>query len=296
MKRPSRRPQVRRPTASQSKAAAGDRALDGLAREAIDNFASIITRCGYSGKEAADRLLDKSKRIKVTNKGAKGSAIPRGLSGDDTKSNSPQADTTQDISAHDISSHLLTWWWTDPDYCIDGVPRALPESGPAPSIEALHLRLGNYVSHEAGMRYLISTHSIQQVGTYYIPLTREVSHRGVPDSHDKHQMRVLSGFLRAMAQNADTTGAERPWFAFVADNMNIPTSKAAAVHEDFRKAAKPFLISQDSNMVRYERAGIPGEPKAWLTIGLWISEAVPLDPSHKDTRKKTNGRSVRRRE
>lgn len=264
--REGKRTNVKRPRVPKS-----PRDLDRLAKEAIDNFASIIARCGYPTAKVVERLRLKGERLSKSLLVNTRQESKRRYTESQPGAPKHLEATNRSLSAHDIYSHALTWWWTDPDYCVDGVPRALPERGPAPSIEALHLRLGRQASHEAGMDYLVGTKSIRQVGSHFIPVARLVSHRGT-ESQDGHHMRALAGFLRTIARNKGLPSGEKTWYQYVADNAMIPASKRQAVHEDLQKAATPFLIAQDTNMMRYERARERDEATIPMMVGVWISE------------------------
>jgi hypothetical protein len=195
----------------------------------------------------------------------------------------------------DVFSQLLTWWWTDPQYCCNGNPIALPAKGLAPSIAALVRRLGRRYSLRAAMHYLISTNSIKQVGTLFVPTARWVRHRKDPRLRYSHHFWALVSFLRTLTHNADLPDGQGELFEYVANNAQIPVSKLSVVHEKLRGAANPFLIAQDSTLTHYARAGRRGERRVPVMIGVWVSEGGLMQPSAKvvDARKKRKSRTSR---
>lgn len=263
--------------------------LDPLARELVDNVAGVLKRSGYSVAAAAERL-----RLSSKPQGRSGSkAVKKDGCTNSTGSTGPailqEHQRISDLVAHDVFSQILTWWWTDPQYCADGVPMPLPAKGGAPSIAALVRRLGRQYSLHAAMDYLSSTNSIQQVERLYIPITRWVTHRGNPTLRYSHHFRALAGFLRTLTHNADLSTGQRERYEYIADNTQIPVSKLKAVHEELTKSAAPFLVAQDSTLVRYERSRRQGERTVPIMIGVWVSEGGPIQSSGKARRRAENG-------
>jgi hypothetical protein len=248
-----------------------------LAKELIDNFAGVLARCGYSAHDAADRLSRKTTRSRPLSSrpsAVRGdSATARSIARSQRIPSTPQEGS--DIIAHDVFSQLLTWWWSDPQYCTKGIPRALPSQGPAPSIAALVRRLGKPYTLQAAMAYLLTTKSIGLAGKLYVPLTRWVTHQENPELQYWHHFRALAGLLRTLSHNAELRGSGSVWFEYIADNLRIPMSKAAHVRERFRESAAPFLLAQDETLVRYERSRQGRERTIPMMIGVWVSEGGP---------------------
>jgi hypothetical protein len=253
------------------------RPLDPLARELIDNFAAVLERCGYSTQDAAARLSQKATRPRPLSSrpaAARRDAVTaRSISRSQRIPSAPQEGS--DIIAHDVFSQLLTWWWSDPQYCTKGAPRALPSQGPAPSIAALVRRLGKPYTLQAAMAYLLTTKSIGPAGKLFVPLTRWVTHQENPELQYWHHFRALAGLLRTLSHNAELRGSGNVWFEYIADNLRIPTSKAPHVRERFRESAAPFLLAQDETLVRYERSRQRRERTIPMMIGVWVSEGGP---------------------
>jgi len=272
------------------------RHLDPLAKELIDNFAGVLARCGYSAHDAATRLSRTATRPRPLSSPPApvrhDTLTARSISRSQRISSAPQKGS--DIIAHDVFSQLLTWWWSDPQYCLKGVPRALPSQGSAPSIAALVRRLGKPYTLQAAMAYLLTTHSIGPAGKFYVPLTRWVTHQENPELQHWHHFRALAGLLRTLSHNAELRGSHSVWFEYIADNLRIPASKAADVRERFRESAAPFLLAQDETLVRYERSRKRGERTIPMMIGVWVSEGGPGDKSPGRKRKEAKG--VRRQQ
>lgn len=242
------------------------RRLDPLARNAIDLFADVVARGGYSGVEAAERLR---LAVEQLTKSSGGHVAETG------EDNAGAADGTP--FGRDIFSHVLAWWWTDPSYCRAGVPRPLRPKGPAPSIQALVRRIGKRLDPEKGIAYLTQTRSIRKVGTRYVPLRRWVEEREDPGSLPGRDLRALTRFLRTLNHNAKVGVPSDSWCTSVAMNARIPISKRTAAHEDLRNAATPFLIAQDAKLLRYERSAEPKEATVPMTINIWVSEGDHSD-------------------
>jgi hypothetical protein len=140
------------------------------------------------------------------------------------------------------------------------------------------------------MEYLLITKSIAPVGRLYVPLTRWVTHQENPELQYWHHFRAVAGLLRTLSHNADLRGSNSVWFEYIADNLRIPTSKAAHVREKFRDSAAPFLLAQDETLVRYERSRKRRERTIPMMIGVWVSEGGPGP----QTPRRGKAKSVRR--
>jgi len=268
-----RRPTSMRPpptTARQRRRVRG-RALDELAKEAIDLCAWVVARCGYSPAESSRRFKWRCDEIPA-------SIIGRG-----------QGTST----STDLAAHVLTIWRNDGNYLFpNGDPRPLGPRGPAPSIEALVRRVDRSLEFEDAMSYLLNTGSLRRVGTRYVPRDVMVAHPGNSASQQAHHMRALVDFLRNLDHNTKAERWEDRWFQYSADNLHVPRDQLPVFHGYARKSGGIFLMDKDTLMYRLAQARRPGEPTVPVSIGVYISQG-PADrrrTKSKRTRKSASGK------
>ncbi|HKT74741.1 MAG TPA: hypothetical protein VJQ47_17785 [Steroidobacteraceae bacterium] len=243
-----------RRTAQRKNNSTATRRLDRLAGEAIDLCAWVIARCGYSPVEAAQRFTASCAKIphSVTAQG-------RGTS-----------------QKTELAGHVLTLWYQESDYLLpDGEPRVLPARGPAPSIEDLVRRVGNGLTLDLAMRFLLQTGSLRETGTGFVPRDRAVLHPGNSTSQQAFHMRVFIDFLRTLDHNTRARTRERRWMQSAADNLQFPVSKLARLDTYLRKSARAFLADKDSVMHGLALTRRRGEPTVPVSIGTYMSHGAP---------------------
>ena len=108
-----------RRTARQKSAAQSAVPLDAVGREALELFARALARCGFAPTEAARALKHICEHLPPT--------LGRHGTGSSTQS--------------DDAAHVLTLWFTEPEYVTDGQPRPLFLRGAPSSIENLVRRI-----------------------------------------------------------------------------------------------------------------------------------------------------------
>src|SRR5450631_3191029 len=140
--------------------------LDPVAREALECVARVFARCGFAPVETARLFKYLCDRLPA--------GLGRHGAGSSTQS--------------DDAAHVLTLWFTEPEYLQDGQPRPLFLRGAAPSIEALvrHIQPGPTVN--AVMQFLLATRALRRIGRRYVPRARTVRHRGSPRSQSAHSL------------------------------------------------------------------------------------------------------------
>lgn len=234
----------------QPSSADAGRALDSLAREAIDRCAGLIALGGYSPEESAQRFRQRSEQVF--------SAVGN------------RARTPGDI---DLNAHVLTLWSQEQAYLLpDGQMRPLRASGPSPSIEALVNMVGCGLILKNVIAGLLKSGSIRREGRMYLPSDNWVAHPSNSASQRAHHMRVFVEFLRTLDHNRRARRKEQRWFQFAADNTAVPASQFAALNRYLRRTGHAFLRDKDLFMYRMARNRKDDEPTVPVTIGLYLSQ------------------------
>lgn len=254
------------------------RPLDALAREAIDLCALITARCGYSPQEAAARFQWRSGRI--SREVVRGEGITQRT---------------------DLPAHVLTLWHQDSGYLLaSGEPRPLRERGRAPSVEALVKRVGQGLTLEVAMSWLLGTGVLRRVGATYVPRDYVVALPNNSLSQQAHNMRVFAEYLRTLDHNTRARSARERWYEASADNPRVPVSKLDRLKDSLRSAGRAFLADKDVLLHRLAEEHQPGEPTVPVAIGAYLSvgrpasvpgEARPRGGGQRTRRKRSRARS-----
>jgi hypothetical protein len=241
------------------------RALDAVAREAIDRCADVIARCGYSPQESARRFQQRFDRVPAA-------VVQRAAS------------TSKDI---DLTAHVLTLWSQEREYLLpDGRMRPLRATGRAPSIEALVHKVGRGLTTKSALANFSSTGSLRRVGRMYVPYDTWVAHPSNSPSQHAHHMRVFVEFLRTLDHNTRVRRMDDRWYQFAADNASIPVSQIAALNHYLRATGHSFLREKDAMMYRMARKRRNNELTQAVSIGVYLSQPRrPSDPRRYQTRK-----------
>jgi len=243
---------VKRRSARQTTAAHAGIPLDPLAREALEHMARVFARCGFSAVETGRLFKQICDRM------------PRALGRHGTGSSNQSDD----------AAHVLTLWFTEPEYLHDGQPRPLFLRGAEPSIEALirHIQPGATV--EAVMDYLLATRALRRIGRRYVPRARAVRHRGSPRSQSAHSLRILLGLLRNIEHNAKPRRAGPSWPEFTADCPQFPVRLRPAFNNRTENDALAMTRQKDAEMRRAESSRRPGEPTVPLSVSVYLFEGA----------------------
>jgi hypothetical protein len=237
-------------SARQRRSPKGTIPLDPVAREALDRVARVFARCGFAPVETARLFKYLCERL------------PPGL-GRHGAGSSTQSDD---------AAHVLTLWFTDPDYLQHGQPRPLFFRGTAPSIETLVRRIQPGPSVGAVMEYLLATRTLRRIGRRYVPRARAALHRGSPRSQSARSLRILLGLLRNIEHNARPRSAGPSWPEFTADCPQFPVRLRAAFDTRALKEALEMTWQKDAEMRRAESSRRPGEPTVPLSFGVYVFE------------------------
>lgn len=180
--------------------------------------------------------------------------------------------------------HLMTLWFSDPQYLNqDGMPKALPARGPAPSIEALLLTFESEIDAHTAIQFLIKVEGLRKEGELYVPTSRAISFRGKAGIPQTRNLRVLASLLRTLEHNGQLESAGHTLVEFFAVNPRFPLAQLHSFHERvLRPKAMAFLNQADSDMHRRELVRSEGEPTVRLGIGVYaFEEKEPAQRSSK---------------
>jgi len=224
--------------------------LDPVGREALELVARAFARCGFVPSDTAQTFKQICEQLPRT--------VGRHGTGSSDQS--------------DDAAHVLTLWFTEPEYLMEGDPRPLSVRGGAPSIENLVRRIKPRLSVDAVMEYLLATRTLRRVGRRYIPRARAVRHRGSPRSQSARSLRILLGLLRNIEHNARPRRAGPSWPEFTADCPRFPVRLRPAFNIRAEKEALATTRQKDAEMRRAESSRRPGEPTVPLSIGIYVFE------------------------
>jgi hypothetical protein len=235
-----------------------------MVEEAIDRFVSVLAHCGYSLEECSQRFKRTTSQFRK----------PRGIRG------------TGANELVDLAAHVLTHWHQDRAYLMpNGDPRAVPERGSRPSIEALVRTIGRGLTLPSAMKYLLGTKSIKRVGAHYVPRGPEVVHPRGSMSQSAHHMRACVGILRTLDHNLRARALDQRWYQYLADNFDVPVSQLPVVLSHVRKSGRAFLYEKDTFLYRLAEARKPGEPTVPVYVGTYLSLGSTKAPRNQNRRK-----------
>lgn len=230
---------------SQVKPARAAVPLDEVVCTAFVGFVLLALRAGHSRTDLA-RLI----RLLFA-------ALPR-VVGSRAR---PMPDGFEDIA------HIVTLWHSRKEYLFEGRPRRLPLRGPAPSIEALVIRVNPTLDPRAVIKHLLETATIKKVARQYTPVRRWLRYRNTP-FNAAHQLRRTLGLLTTHDHNA-TKARQRGRFEQTSDCPVFPVSALPALKRFIKDRLQPVLEELDAFMDRRAQARRPGEPTLRVAIGTY---------------------------
>jgi hypothetical protein len=161
----------------------------------------------------------------------------------------PQSDA-QGISRDDWVQIMYTWS-SDPNYVgAEGQPRPLPIDGPAPSLEALHQRVGSKRTLMEVCHQMVATGAARMEETHLVAVANApiVFPAGSAEQND-HHLHFLHSALLNVEHNAAPQQAER-WVERLAICHRFPESALGAYSNSAKKHAQDFLTIETANMHR----------------------------------------------
>lgn len=236
--------------------------LDPVARNTLRLLALTLRRAGYSAQDLASQFEQF-----VVN-------APQPLS-------AAGSHTERDF--HD-TGHVLTLWSSDPDYVDeDGLPRAIPARGPAPSVEALLERARPNWSLEKALELFLRTGTLERTGRKLIPADDLVIHSPASKTLSTHHVLVLNQLLRNFEFNSKRKRGDSRWLQRVAECPDFPANQLSTLLSRFAQDAARFMKSYDQRMARMARRADPHEPRVRPALNLFFA-VNPPSRSRKKTR------------
>jgi hypothetical protein len=225
---------------------------DARAREAMRCFVRVLARCG-----CAPRIIE----YEV---GRACREIPKSWW------------HKADVRDRGAPAHVMTLWFSDPEYLdARGKPRPLPLRGRL-SIEALARRVDPTLDAELALRYLMRGGGLRRIGRRYVPRDRVLIFRGPERMNHFERLRGLFGLLSTMDYNSRSTRETAGRFDVLSWNPRFPVRERAAFDRRVRQLGNPFLVQMDADMHRLERTRKKGERTVALGVGVYRFEETPL--------------------
>jgi hypothetical protein len=252
--------------------------LDAAAREAIELFSLLLSRCNYARSAASlhfERCLD---------------ALPRQI-GLKTVTKTESADD------YYVPAEVLTQWHLLPQYVQEnGQPRALRANGAGLTVASIVRRVSRSANPVRILEYLLSIRAVERVGSRYIPRDRIARHRRSPRLQRIHNFLATLALLRTVERNARQPGSGR-WYQFTTDG-HVPESQLKQFAREMREASDHTLFIADEAQLRRRLLRQGGERNLPVTLGIFMSEGRRL-PSlvrgAKGQQLKTKARSQKQR-
>jgi hypothetical protein len=185
--------------------------------------------------------------------------------------------TAEPAGEHDedrIPADVLSHWYLEPRYVLNGRPLALPARGGALSIASIVRRVSRSADTNPVVAYLLKTGMVEKVGKLYLPRGRIVQHRFAPALQRAHHLRVTVGVMRTVEGNARQSGNRRQ-YQFVADGF-VPVSHVAAFSQEMAEPSNELLKSADAAIFRRSGMGKAGERKVRVSVSVVLNDGQKL--------------------
>jgi len=236
---------------SGKKSGSSGSALSPLAVEAIERFVGVLAQCGGLPPDLLAVFKVACQRIP-----------PKTV-----------ADAKQLIPEMSDASHVLTLWYSDPNYTDGrGDPLPLKIKGAPPSLEDLVQRVNSDLRVEELLRYLLRVQALQKKGTLVVPRGRSIELRGTGGPTHFRNLRALTAMLRTLEHNSKPEPLASSWFEVFAENPRFPRSAQTAFDARLRRRGLEFLQDIDADMHRRELARKPGERCVRIGVGIYRFE------------------------
>ena len=188
---------------------------------------------------------------------------------------------------------LLAAWHTDLDYLDpEGRPLRLPLNGAAPSLHGLIKRTGLTVPARDMVRYLEQIKAVRCVGQRYVPRRLAKALLGAGSLANRERLRLVVQLLRSLEESRAERSAghgDRTKAVTALESTEIPVRLRSVCRVQLTRDIQQFLRELQSRMLRYERAGVRGEPLVHVGIGVFqFEDTRPDGVLRAGRRKKTN--------
>ncbi len=248
-----------------------ERPLDTSGRRAIEQFVSILRRCGYAPADIIEAVASAT-RVPLVR-------VPR--------IRRPDAPEFRD------APHIMTMWHADPTFSDSkGRPRPLKLHGAAPSFEALVRRVSRTRSVTEMLQYLLRAGAVEKAGKRYVARMRWVSLRGMAQETSARNLRGLCGMLSNYEHNLLPREQAESWFEYTAENEHFPRSQEGALADFCQRDCMASLRRVDAFMLRCEQERRPGEPTMHVGFGMYRYQDE--DPVHEVRRRRSRDPRQRR--
>jgi hypothetical protein len=175
----------------------------------------------------------------------------------------------------------IALWWRDSEYVDDsGRPRALPDRGPAPSLEALFARTVAPAQRERARALLRRRVAVERDGAWHFVEDQAVLRLGAREGVHR-LLRGISGWCRTYVHNQ--TRIDRPlklrYFDAAAHVARVPWSAVPELCAKVWKRLRPVLEEFDASMGAAAARGDPG-PFTTVSITAFLHTAdAECDPA-----------------
>jgi hypothetical protein len=182
----------------------------------------------------------------------------------------PQSDA-KGISRDDWVE-IMYIWSSDPNYVgPEGQPRPLPIYGPAPSLEALHQRVGSKRTLTEVCHQMLATGTARREEALLVALAHApiLFPAGSAEQSDHHLHFVHSALLN-VEHNAAPRQGER-WVERLAICNRFPESALGAYSSSAKEHAQDFLVVETANMHRIAASSAASDPTVEATLHVFFS-------------------------
>ena len=173
------------------------------------------------------------------------------------------------------ATRVLSGWYQDSEYVdADSHPRLLPESGPAPSFEALHARYGGDVPMTTMLKELLKTETVGRLPDDRLCALRRYYQPAVHDDENlRWAMSLIKDLTETMNNNIFLDKKGVPRFGGSADNDCIPPSAIPKFREFLDRRGQAFLEEIDDWLTEHVAGDGNDEDKpVRIGVGLFAIE------------------------
>ncbi|NNE45938.1 MAG: hypothetical protein HKN37_04675 [Rhodothermales bacterium] len=253
-----------------------------ICRQILRPLASMTLKCGMTWKEFSDLSKLVFVETATDEYGIRGRptnvsrvSILTGISRKEVKRQRDLLATHEEPPTRKTNdaTKVLSGWFQGPAYVDANLePRVIPESGPAPSFEALCETYGGDVAVPTMLKELIKTNAVARTADGEL---RVLSRYYQPAVHDDENLMFAADriydVIRTMNNNVFLEEGGTLRFGGYADNDSIPVSVIPEFREYLDKRGQAFLEEVD-DWLAARSGNNPGEATARVGISLFATQ------------------------
>lgn len=171
------------------------------------------------------------------------------------------------------SAHVLTWWYTTPEYLDEfGSPRPLPFAGKCSFSALLNRALPEFDAEEV-LAFLVRTGSVVREGSRFRPTRRDVVLDKQSEAFARLSLATVEALLGTILHNQVTASLEDRRLEAKVTNRQLPASAVKPFRQRATARGLELLMDLDSELARLERRAKPNEARVTVGVGAFLFES-----------------------